>query len=247
MHRVLVSIATNQLYPSWVRIDQSSAFIAIPPTADLALTGKRIVTSYEVLAQEYFREVDERAGLTGDEGTRIEYVSGSVEAACALGLADGIGTISPPSSSLTHIDCLYKCNNPSPPTHYSLPATLVLVVDLVESGETMRAAGLHPLSTLLQTSAVLIRSTTAKHPSLEPLIAKVASRIAGFVASNKYIVCQVRCLALPCFAFALRYPSNGTTLLHLSPPPPTPSVSTRMTDMDMDMDIGDIDGADCRL
>jgi ATP phosphoribosyltransferase len=48
-------------------------------------TGKRIVTSYEVLAQEYFREVDERAGLSPDDGTRIEYVSGSVEAACALG------------------------------------------------------------------------------------------------------------------------------------------------------------------
>jgi len=115
-----------------------------------ALAGKRIVTSYEVLAQEYFREVDKRVGLTGDDKTRIEYVSGSVEAACALGLADGI----------------------------------------VESGETMRAAGLHPLSTLLQTSAVLIRSTTPKHPSLEPLITKIASRIAGFVASNKYIVCQ---------------------------------------------------------
>jgi len=118
-----------------------------------SLAGKRIVTSYVVLAQEYFREVDERVGLRPGEGTRIEHVSGSVETACALGLADGI-------------------------------------VDLVESGETMRAAGLHPLSTLLQTSAVLIRSTTPKHPSLEPLIAKIASRIAGFVASNKYVVCQ---------------------------------------------------------
>ena len=67
-----------------------------------------------------------------------------------------------------------------------------VTVDLVESGETMRAAGLHPLSTLLQTSAVLIRSTKPKHPSLEPLVAKIASRIAGFVASNKYVVCQVR-------------------------------------------------------
>ena len=73
-------------------------------------------------------------------------------------------------------------------------------MDLVESGETMRASGLHPLSTLLQTSAVLIRSTTPKHASLEPLIAKIASRIAGFVASNKYIVCQVRCLGDQCSA-----------------------------------------------
>jgi hypothetical protein len=62
-------------------------------------TGKRIVTSYEVLAQEYFQKVDEQAGLGPGEGTRIEYVSGSVEAACALGLADGIGTL----SRLTHM------------------------------------------------------------------------------------------------------------------------------------------------
>jgi ATP phosphoribosyltransferase len=55
------------------------------------LTGKRVVTSYEVLAGEYFGGVDERLGLTGDARTKIEYVGGSVEAACALGLADGIG------------------------------------------------------------------------------------------------------------------------------------------------------------
>ena len=140
--------------------------------------GKRIVTSYEVLAQEYFREVDERAGLAPDEGTRIEYISGSVEAACALGLADGIGTIPSLPTSRTHT--------------FDRLMSRARVVDLVESGETMRAAGLHPLSTLLQTSAVLIRSTTPKHPSLEPLVAKIASRIAGFVASNKYVVCQVR-------------------------------------------------------
>ena len=55
------------------------------------LAGKRVVTSFETLAEEYFREVDERLGLKGTEqGTKIEYVGGSVEAACALGLADGI-------------------------------------------------------------------------------------------------------------------------------------------------------------
>lgn len=55
------------------------------------LAGKRVVTSFETLAGKYFREVDERLGLKGPEqATRIEYVGGSVEAACALGLADGI-------------------------------------------------------------------------------------------------------------------------------------------------------------
>lgn len=55
------------------------------------LAGKRIVTSYEVLAGEYFSSIDDVAGLKEGEKTTIEYVSGSVEAACALGLADGIG------------------------------------------------------------------------------------------------------------------------------------------------------------
>lgn len=56
------------------------------------LAGKRVVTSFEVLSGEYFGRLDEQLGLTGDKKTHIEYVGGSVEAACALGLADGIGT-----------------------------------------------------------------------------------------------------------------------------------------------------------
>ncbi len=57
------------------------------------LAGKRVVTSFEVLAGEYFKKLDVSLNLTGDEGTKIEYVGGSVEAACALGLADGIGEL----------------------------------------------------------------------------------------------------------------------------------------------------------
>ncbi|KAH9971990.1 HisG, C-terminal domain-containing protein [Lactifluus volemus] len=80
-----------------------------------------------------FCHVDARVGLassTEDDNKRtsIEYLGGSVEAACALGLADGI-------------------------------------VDLVESGETMRAAGLRPIATLLP-------------------------RIAGVIAARQYVVCQ---------------------------------------------------------
>ena len=62
------------------------------PVSDVqALAGKRIVTSFEVLAGHFFADVDERAGLVGEARTQIEYVGGSVEAACALGLADAIG------------------------------------------------------------------------------------------------------------------------------------------------------------
>ncbi|KAI0292838.1 ATP phosphoribosyltransferase [Multifurca ochricompacta] len=122
------------------------------------LAGKRIVTSFEVLAGRFFAEVDTRAGLTGDvRHTSIEYVGGSVEAACALGLADGI-------------------------------------VDLVESGETMRAAGLRPIATLLESEAVLIRSSTPKHAHLAPLIDKITARIAGVIAARKYVICQYNVL-----------------------------------------------------
>jgi ATP phosphoribosyltransferase len=122
------------------------------------LAGKRIVSSYTTLARDHFRKLDQRLGLSGEGeenamATKVEFVGGSVEAACALGLADGI-------------------------------------VDLVESGETMRAAGLKPIDTVMTTEAVLIKSSTPKHPELTPLITKIASRIAGFVASNKYVICQ---------------------------------------------------------
>jgi ATP phosphoribosyltransferase len=61
------------------------------------LAGKRIVTSFEVLAGRFFTSIDERAGLVGDARTSIEYVGGSVEAACALGLADAIGAYFSPT------------------------------------------------------------------------------------------------------------------------------------------------------
>lgn len=63
-------------------------------------------------------------------------------------------------------------------------------VDLVESGETMRAAGLHAISTLLTSEAVLITSAVPKHQHLKPLLELITSRIAGVVASRKYILCQ---------------------------------------------------------
>ncbi|KAJ7687173.1 ATP phosphoribosyltransferase [Mycena rosella] len=117
------------------------------------LAGKRVVTSFEVLSGEYFEKLDQKFNLSGDQKTKIEYVGGSVEAACALGLADGI-------------------------------------VDLVESGDTMRAAGLHAIATILETEAVLIKSTVLKHPELSPVIDLVTSRIAGVIAAGRYVVCQ---------------------------------------------------------
>ncbi|KAI5831476.1 HisG-domain-containing protein [Schizophyllum commune Tattone D] len=117
------------------------------------LAGKRVVTSFEVLAGQYFGAIDERLDLQGEKRTKIEYVGGSVEAACSLGLADGI-------------------------------------VDLVESGDTMRAAGLHAIATVLDTEAVLIKSRATKHPEHLALIDRITARIAGVIAANKYVACQ---------------------------------------------------------
>ncbi|KAG8893851.1 ATP phosphoribosyltransferase (ATP-PRTase) (ATP-PRT), partial [Tulasnella sp. 417] len=121
------------------------------------LAGKRVVTSFNQLAEKYFEEIDAKAGLTGDQKTQIEYVGGSVEAACALGLADGI-------------------------------------VDLVESGETMRAAGLHAIATVLESEAVLIcgradhevpdLNDDFKRPEHAKLITQIQQRIAGVLAAN---------------------------------------------------------------
>ncbi|WVF70047.1 ATP phosphoribosyltransferase [Kwoniella sp. CBS 6097] len=130
--------------------------VQVPVTGPIqtleGLSGGRIATSFEVLAAELFHGkegVDAKAG----KKTRVEYVGGSVEAACALGMADGI-------------------------------------VDLVESGDTMRAAGLHAIHTLMKSEAVLITSRTPHStvtPELARLIPLIKSRFAGFLASKKYV------------------------------------------------------------
>ncbi|KAG9291821.1 hypothetical protein G9A89_012106 [Geosiphon pyriformis] len=116
------------------------------------LCGKRIVTSFKTLATKFFNDLDQenlsKAELIEGKVTRIRYITGSVEAACTLGLADGI-------------------------------------VDLVESGETMKAAGLHPISTILTTQAVLIRNKKCSNPDL---VTKITSRIRGVIAAQKYVL-----------------------------------------------------------
>lgn len=122
------------------------------------LIGKNIVTSFTKLTEQYFAKLESklgnREGVTNGDGmpkllTKIKYVGGSVEAACALGVADGI-------------------------------------VDLVESGETMRAAGLKAISTVVETTAILIKS---KNPSDPKLVELIASRIRGVITAQKYVLC----------------------------------------------------------
>lgn len=120
------------------------------------LVGKNVATSFDHIAGEYFRKIEAEAGKAlpnGQLATKIQYLNGSVEAACALGLADGI-------------------------------------VDLVESGETMRACGLKPISTLLSSEAVLIRPTQPHERTNTELINLITARIRGVIAASKYVLCQ---------------------------------------------------------
>ncbi|KAK3192835.1 ATP phosphoribosyltransferase (ATP-PRTase) (ATP-PRT) [Lecanicillium sp. MT-2017a] len=121
------------------------------------LVGLTIGTSFPNLTAAHFAKIE--AGIdpsstekvsTENLRTKIIELSGSVEAACALGVAEGI-------------------------------------VDLVESGETMRAAGLKAIDTVVDSSAILIKS---KNPSNVQLMELIASRIRGVITAQKFVLCQ---------------------------------------------------------
>ncbi|KAK7202835.1 ATP phosphoribosyltransferase [Myxozyma melibiosi] len=116
------------------------------------LIGKSVVTSFPNLARTYFRSL-EQIPPDAPLKTNIKYVGGSVEASCALGIADA-------------------------------------VVDLVESGETMRAAGLKAIATVFTTSAVLIAN---KNPDHADTVALVVKRIMGVLSADKYVLCNYNC------------------------------------------------------
>ncbi|KEF51979.1 ATP phosphoribosyltransferase [Exophiala aquamarina CBS 119918] len=124
------------------------------------LVGKNVVTSFTGLAEDYFARLEghgsRKESVNGTESpvpklkTKIKFVGGSVEAACALGVADGI-------------------------------------IDLVESGETMRAAGLKAIDTVVESTAVLIKSRSVSN---EKLVSLIEARIRGVIAAQRYILCQ---------------------------------------------------------
>lgn len=127
--------------------------IQVPAEGDITkpeqLVGKKIVSSFTKLSTDFFKtleNVEDESKLS----TNIRYVGGSVEASCALGVADAI-------------------------------------VDLVESGETMKAAGLTAIETILQTSAHLISS---KKPKFPELVERIHQRFEGLMAAQKYVLCN---------------------------------------------------------
>jgi len=57
----------------------------------------------------------------------------------------------------------------------------------------MRAAGLHPIATLLTSEAVLIRSNKPD-PTHDALLTRISGRIAGVIAAGKYVLCNYNIL-----------------------------------------------------
>lgn len=119
------------------------------------LIGKNVGTSFVRLTEDYFARLEKEHDSAPEGGkkrlrTKIVELSGSVEAACALGVADGI-------------------------------------VDLVESGETMKAAGLKDIDTVVESTAILIKS---KNPSNPALVDLITARIRGVITRQKYVLCH---------------------------------------------------------
>lgn len=114
-----------------------------------SLAGKRIVTSFPALTKKFFDPLDKELGVT----TSIQFVSGSVEAACGLGLADAI-------------------------------------VDLVETGTTMKAAGLEIVETILHTESVLITNPHSTHNNIVNLL---KHRIEGWITAKKFVMVSYNC------------------------------------------------------
>jgi ATP phosphoribosyltransferase len=120
------------------------------------LAGKRIVTSFPNLARKYFDKLEAEGypHTTIKYGfhsppllvlTPLRYVSGSVEAACGLGLADAI-------------------------------------IDLVETGTTMKAAGLEIVDVVMTTETMLLSNP---HTPFQSLVEKIHRRIAGYVTATQ--------------------------------------------------------------
>lgn len=118
--------------------------------------GKRIVTSFPAVTKQFFDQFESKDG----KKTRIKVVSGSVEAACGLGLADAI-------------------------------------VDLVETGTTMKAAGLDIVADVLETEALLFQQQPTEANGLlgtrGETVSLIEQRIRGFMTSQSYVMVVCNC------------------------------------------------------
>ncbi|KAF3406951.1 ATP phosphoribosyltransferase [Talaromyces pinophilus] len=145
--------------------------VQVPEKGDIReakqLVGKNVVTSFTALSTQFFAGLEGVTERGGSLKTKIKYVGGSVEAACALGVADGIVDLVGMFFSLCD-----SCGEAG--------------LTRAESGETMKAAGLKAIDTVVQSTAVLIKSKNTKNE----LVDLIASRIRGVIDAQKYVLCQ---------------------------------------------------------
>lgn len=68
--------------------------VQVPEKGDITeakqLVGRNVVTSFTALTEQFFAQLEGVEAGKKNLSTKIKYVGGSVEAACALGVADGI-------------------------------------------------------------------------------------------------------------------------------------------------------------
>lgn len=126
------------------------------------LVGRNVVTSFTALTEAFFTKLE--AEVEGSPKTKIKYVGGSVEAACALGVADGI------------VDLVGTCRLVSP----RLEDAIADPCFCIESGETMKAAGLKAIDTVVETISVLVKSRNTQNS----LVDLIASRIRGVISMS---------------------------------------------------------------
>ena len=112
------------------------------------VVGGRICTSFPNITNKYIGDLTK--GEEGKEGeTSVRFVSGSVEAACGLNLADA-------------------------------------VVDIVETGTTMRAAGLEVVSTIMESEAVLIKNPKVGED--DEISNLIKDRVEGYITAQRHVM-----------------------------------------------------------
>ncbi|KAL8906430.1 MAG: hypothetical protein Q9171_006274 [Xanthocarpia ochracea] len=121
------------------------------------LFGCRVTTSFPGLARLYFERLAAQVGRPGDDHGNM-------------------GMPMPPKITYQSgsVEASYRMGIADG------------IVDLVESGDTMRSAGLHAIGTVFESNAVLIRS---RFPLKQELMGKIARRIKGVIAAQKYQMC----------------------------------------------------------
>lgn len=138
--------------------------IASKITDPAELVGKRIVTSFETITNRYFHALEQNIAPEM--------------------IKQGLLTVKPFQGE-TRTQVTYVGGSVEAACSLGLADA---IIDLVESGETMRAAKLMPIETIMSSQAVLI-CNPQKHDS-NPLIETIKRRIEGVIAADRFALCN---------------------------------------------------------